>query len=140
MPSVIINKTTWFSRLRLYFDLHESLIVFVLCGTNKILRAMVLLFCSNFFQSISILFFSNSSLSSFWCALISMSFQLYWLIKGLIFDILSGLFPMFWWFNATVIGYWKRLSSLFFGFIVAILFLNHSKDSMYDFLLYKLVL
>ena len=140
MPSVIINKTTWFSHLRLYFDLHASLIVFVLCGTNKILRGMVLLFCSNFFQSISILFFSNSSLSSFWCALISMSFQLYWLIKGLIFDILSGLFPMFWWFNATVIGYWKRLSSLFCGFIVAILFLNHSKDSMYDFLLYKLVL
>ena len=40
----------------------------------------------------------------------SMSFQLYWLIKGLIFDIISGWFLMFWWFSETVKAYWKQLS------------------------------
>ena len=46
------------------------------------------------------------------------SFQLYWLIKDLIFDILSGWFVMWLWFNATVKAYWKHLSSflLFSGF------------------------
>ena len=40
---------------------------------------------------------------------------------------------MFWEFNATVKAYWKQLSSSsFFEFIVAVLFLIHSGDSMYD--------
>ena len=47
------------------------------------------------------------------------------------------VFPMFWWFNATVKAYWKQLSSLFFGFIVAFLFFNHSGESIYDPLLFK---
>ena len=48
---VIIIKITRFSHLKVCFDLYASLIFLVLCGTNKILRAIVLLFCSNFFQS-----------------------------------------------------------------------------------------
>ena len=72
-----------------------------LCGTNKILRAIASLFCSNFFQP-------------FECDGKSISFQLYWLIKGLIFDILWGIFALLWWLKATVKAYWKQLSSLFF--------------------------
>ena len=79
---VIINKITWFSHWKVCFDLYASLIFLVLCGTNKILRAIVLLFCSNFFQS-------------FECDGKSISFQLYWSIKGLIFDILWGFFQCF---------------------------------------------
>ena len=37
MPLFIMNETTWFLRLRLYFNLYANLIVFVLCATNKIL-------------------------------------------------------------------------------------------------------
>ena len=70
-------------------------------------KSYVLLSSSIFFQS-------------FECDGESISVQLYWLIKGLIFDILLGFFPMFWWFNATVKAYWKQLSSLFFGFIIAL--------------------
>ena len=33
------------------------------------------------------------------------SFQLYWLIKGLVFDILCGSFTIFSWFNGTFIAY-----------------------------------
>ena len=120
---VIINKTTCISRLRLYFDLHARFIVFVLRGIDKILRAIILLFRSVFFQS-------------FIPAGKSIPSQLYWLMKGSIFDILS----MFWWFNTTVIEYWKHLLSLFFGFIVALLFITYSGDYMYDFPFFKLIL
>ena len=68
----------------------------------------------------------------FWMWWKSISFQLYWSIKGLIFGILWRLFAMFWWFNATVKAYWKQLSSLFCGFIVAFLFFDHSGRSTYD--------
>ena len=88
LPLVIINKTTWFSRLRLYFDLYARFIVFSLCGTNKILRAIVLLFCLNVFQSFIP---AGNSIPS----------QLYWSIEGLIFDIFSGWLSMLWWFNAS---------------------------------------
>ena len=50
-------------------------------------------------------------------------FQLYWSIKGLIFDILSGWLLICWWFNATVKAYWKQLSSLFLRLIVLFYFL-----------------
>ena len=108
--SLTINKITWFSRSLLYSDLYASLIVFVLYGTNNILRAIVLLFCSNFFQ--------------FFCSVgISILFQLYWLIKGSFFDIPCKSLTIFWWFNATVMAYWKQLSSFSFcGFIVAFYF------------------
>ena len=49
--SVIINKCTTFIRLRLYSDLRVILIFFLLKGTDKILRAMSLLFLSQVFQS-----------------------------------------------------------------------------------------
>ena len=55
--------------------MYVDLICLVLYGTNKILRAIVLLFCSNFFQT-------------FGCDGNSMSFQLYLSINDLIFDIL----------------------------------------------------
>ena len=49
------------------------------------------------------------------------------------FDIISGWFAIFWWFNAIVIAYWKQLlSSSFFGFIVANLFLIYLRDFKYD--------
>ena len=105
---VIINKTTWFSRFWLYFDLYARFIVILVRGIYKILRAIVLLFRSNFFQSFIPAGKSTPS-------------QLYWLIKCLS-DILFGWFSMFWWFNATAVEYWKHLLSLFFGFIVAPLF------------------
>ena len=66
--------------------------------------------------------------------------QLYWLIRCSIFDILSGWFSMFSWFNATVVEYWKHLLSLFFGFIVLLLFITHSRDFIYYFPFFRLVL
>ena len=39
---------------------------------------------------------------------------------------------MFWLFNATVKAYQKQFLSLFFSFIVAFLFSNHSWKSIYD--------
>ena len=118
-------RVAWFSGLKLCFDLYASLIFPVLCCTNKILSywAIVLLFCSNIFKS-------------FECDGKSISLQLYWSIKGLIFDILWVLFSMFWWFNQTVKAYWKQLL-LFFRLIVAFLFFNHLGESMYDLPLVK---
>ena len=49
-------------------------------------------------------------------------FHSYWLKNGLTFDILFGLFLIFSWSSATVIAYWKQLSSLFSGFIVVFIF------------------
>ena len=92
LPSVIINKITWFSRLKLYFDLYASLISSVLYGTNKILRAIDL-FDSNFFQSFS--YFSGKFIP----------FQSYWSIKGLRLDILSGWFLICLWLNAAIVAY-----------------------------------
>ena len=110
VPSVIINKITLLLlRWKLCFDMYASLICLILCGTNKILRAIVLLLWSNFFQS-------------FECDGKYIPLQLCLWIKGSIFDILWGLFSMFWWFNAIVKAYWKQLSSLSFLFIVALYF------------------
>ena len=78
-------------------------------GTNKILRAIDLLYDSKFFQSFG------------GCDGKSISFQLYWLIKGLRLDIFSGWLLICLWFNAGIIAYWKQLSSLFFGLIVPFL-------------------
>ena len=79
LPSVIINKITWFSHLKLCFDLYASLVFLVLYGKNKILRAVFLLFCLKFFQSFE---YDGKPIS----------FQLYWSIKGSIFVILWGFF------------------------------------------------
>ena len=57
-------------------------------------------------------------------------FQSYWLKKDLRLDILSWWFLICLWFNAAIIAYWKQLSSLVFGFIVAFLFFNHSGESI----------
>ena len=91
-----------------------------------ILRAMDLWFGSNFLQS----FCSNEK---------PISFQLFWLIKSLIFDILSGSFLIFSKSNATAKAYWKQLSSLIFGFIVASLFFSYSVESIYDRHLFILI-
>ena len=68
--------------------------------------------------------------------------NLYLFIKGLIFVILPGFFPISTPFNATVIAYWKHLLSLLLmGFIVAFCFLSnqeilyiihHDSDLFYD--------
>ena len=76
-----LTKLLGFHACGYFFDLYARLIVLVLYGTNKILRAIALLFCSNFFQ------FS-------WCDGNSISFQLYLLIWGLICDIFSGWFAI----------------------------------------------
>ena len=83
LPSLIIRRITWFSHLKLCFDLYTSLIFSVLYGTNKTLRAIDLLFSSKFFHSFE---FDGKSIS----------IQLYWSTKCLIFDILCGSFLMFW--------------------------------------------
>ena len=74
---------TWFSRLKLHFELRAVFIFLVLYGTNKILRAIDLLFNSKFLQ--------------YFCCFggKSISFELYWSIKGLISDILWGSFLLF---------------------------------------------
>ena len=79
---VIINQFTCFSRLLLYSDLYATITVSVLCGTNNALRAIVLLFCQNVFQS-------------FGPAVNSVPFQLYLLIQDLSFAIPCGSFSMF---------------------------------------------
>ena len=112
----------------------QHLFLFLLYGTYNILRAIALLFFSNLFQPIATIFF-YFSLSScpFWCAEKFMPSQLYLSIKGVTFDIFSGWFPIFWWFNEIVRAYWKQLlSSSFFGFIAAPLFLIHLGDSACD--------
>ena len=92
--------------------------LFFLQGEDKILRAISVLFLSIFSQSLI-------PAGKF------ISFQLYLWMWGLIFDILSGWFSISWWFNATVIAYWKHLLSLvFLGFIVAFLQDIHSGDFM----------
>ena len=105
--------------LKFCFDLYANLIFSVLYGTNKILRAIALLFNSKILQS-----FEGSS-GKF------ISFQSSWLIKDLIFDILWGIFSMFSWFNVTPKAYGKQLLSLFFGFTIAFIFLSHSRESIY---------
>ena len=107
--------------------MYVCLISLALWGIYKTLKAIDLLFNSNIFQS-------------FLCNETFISFQLYWLIKHLIFDILSGLFLIFWWVNATVRAYWKHFSSLFSRFIVVFLFFSYSGKSIYDPPLSKLIL
>ena len=126
--SVTISNTTWFLRLRLYFDLYTRLISFSLSGAYKILRPISPLFFPNFLCSYNP---AGKFISS----------QLYLLIWGLIFDILSGWLPISWWFSATVIAYWKHLLSLvFLGFIVAFLIDIQSGYFMYDLSLLSLML
>ena len=101
----------------------------VLYGTNKILRGIDLSFDSNFSKS----FFSFDGKF--------IPFQSYWSIKGLRLDILSGWFLTCLWFNAAIVAYWKQLSSLFLGYIVAFLFFNHFGESIYyDPVLFRLIL
>ena len=128
VPSVIINKFTRLSRLLLYFDIYACFICLILYVTYSIFKAIVLLFCSSFLQS-------------FECEGNSMSFQILLLIKGLRLEILSGWWLIFWWFSAAAIAYWKHLWSLvFLGFIVTPLFFIHSRDLIYELLLFKLIL
>ena len=88
--------------------------------TCKILRAIVSLFFSIFFQS-------------FIPAGKSISTKLYWSVNDVIFVILSGWFRIFWWFNATITEYGKHAEHLvFFGFFIAFLFANHSGDLTYE--------
>ena len=62
--------------------------------------------------------------------------QLYFLIKGLVFVILSGCFSISSWFNSTAIVYWRHLLSfLLMGFIVffvVVVFFSQSRESIYD--------
>ena len=97
-------------------------------GEKWTLRAIDLLFDSNFFQSLG----SIGKITYF---------QLYLSIKDLIFDIVCRSFTVYSWFNASVTAYWKHVPSLFFKFIVALLFLSslenlftirHDSDIFYD--------
>ena len=83
----------------------------------KTLRVIATLFFSSYFQWS----FSNGKF---------VTSQLYLFLEGLIFVVLCGFFLFF---NATVIAYWKHLSSfLLMGFIVAFLFFIQSGESVYD--------
>ena len=95
-----LNKIILFSCWTLCFDLCASLIFLVLCGTNKALKAILLLLCSNFFQS-----FEWWKTYFFPIILINKRFNFrysFWMILICL------------WFNVTVKTYWKQLSSLFF--------------------------
>ena len=62
-------------------------------------------------------------------------------MNGLRLEILSGWWPIFWWFNVAIIAYWKQLLfSMFFGFIVTALFFIYSGESIYELPLFKLIL
>ena len=93
----------WFSRSELCFEMYICFISFRFLGENKTLIAIVSLLISNLFQFFD---FVRKSIS----------FQLYWFMKGVILVILSKCFPIFSWFSATVAAYLKhRLSSLPLG-------------------------
>ena len=62
----------------------------------------------------------------------------YSILEGLTFDILSGLF--FLWFSAMVYAHWKYFLSFFFGLIVVFLFFNQRGYSVYKLSHSKLVL
>ena len=93
--------------------MYAGLICLVLCGTYKILGAIVLLFCSNFFQSFE---FDGNSIP----------FQLYRSKKDLRLDILSG------W-----LGILSQFNEAIFGFIVAFLSFIQLGESMYSKLFYE---
>ena len=100
--------------------MYACLICLVLYGRNKILRAITLLFCSNFFQS-------------FDCNGNSIPFPLYWSKKKktrYFFWMITN--PIFSWFNTIASAYLKHSSSSFFGFIVALLCFIQSGESIYD--------
>ena len=110
---VIISKITWFSCSLLYFDLYAGLFFSIVWYIYIKSNCSNVLFFFYFFQS-------------FWCDGKTISFLIiYWLNKRFNFDILWQCLSIFWWICATVKAYWKQLSSfLFFGFIVALLFLT----------------
>ena len=60
--------------------------------------------------------------------------------EGVDFYILCGSLPICSWFSAVGIVYWKQLSSSFFGFIAAFLFLGHLGEFMYDWSPFVIVL
>ena len=60
------------------------------------------------------------------------------IIKGLRLDVLSGWLLICLWFNAAIAAYWKQLSSLFSGFIVAFFIFSHLGESVYDLTLFRL--
>ena len=101
---------------------------FILCSSglaDKMLRAMSLLFLSNLFQSS---FPAGNLISS----------QLYLLINGLSFVILSGLYLTSSWCNAAIIAYLKySLSLRFLGLIVAYLSDIHLGEGIYELPLFK---
>ena len=76
----------------------------VLWGTDKVLRAIDLLFDSNFFQSF---LFGGKFIY----------FQLYWSIKGYIFVILSGLL----WFFDNLMQQLKHIESTYHHYFLDLL-------------------
>ena len=77
----------------------------------KTIRAIVILFSSNFFESS---FSGEKFIPSY----------LYLFIKGSFFVILSGIFLIFSWFKATVRAYLKHLLSfLMIRFVVAFFYI-----------------
>ena len=92
--------------------------IFIFLKFN-IIRAIFRLFFSTFFQP----FFHGA-----WF----ITFMLYLFIKGLIFDIHCGFFPLSSWFNATVAAYWKHLSSSSIRFLFAFLFFIQSGEPLCD--------
>ena len=53
-------------------------------------------------------------------------------MNGFIFQTLSGCDSISSQFNATVAAYWKHLSSVLFGFVVAFFFFIQCGESIYE--------
>ena len=116
---MIIKRIPWFGHSELCFEMHASLISLLLCGTNKTLRAIDLLFVSNLSQSLA-----YERVFLFFCT--------YWFVKRWICFIFCVFVLIYSWFSATVIPYCKQFFSVLFGLFVTSSFLSHLGESMYD--------
>ena len=125
----IFRKINWRGG-DVYWRLENMLVssLFFLCGMNQTFRATDLL-----------LFFNLSPFFCVWKK--NLFFHSYWFIKGRIFNILSlQIFFICLWFTATFIAYWKQLSSIFLGFVVAFSLLVYLQEFMYDLPQLKFIL
>ena len=115
-PIGIIKRKNCFSQFELCFETQAG----YLSSFYKTLRAIVILFFSNFFQS----FFSDGKL---------ISSELYLFIKGLIFVVLSGFFL----FLHDLTRLLQHIESIYYlfllmRFIAAFLYFSQSGESIYD--------
>ena len=126
VPFDIIKRTTGFFTIWVMFWNINRIYFFFLA--YKILKGIVTLIFSNFFQS-------SSSDGNF------IHSHLNFFIKGLISFILCGSFLISSWFNATVTAYWKHLLSYsLMGFIAPFLFFIQPGGFLFHPLRFRFIL